>query len=177
MARSARRVPRWQQLQRSHWRTAIPDNPPAQAGHCRCGWFAQKRDVLLSSKTSTIPCVSLLEPGSMNGHMMPLSKTLLPYFKAIILSWFLQWNPGNCMTPSGFHVWLCILTISCCSSSANGKFPLALVRQECPTAPSALGRGAWDSCYSQGEGEQPPLCEGSSLAATPAQNLALWGDA
>lgn len=36
-------------------------------------------------------------------------------------------------------------------------FPLALVRQECPTAPSAPGRGAWDSCYSQEERGQPPL--------------------
>lgn len=37
------------------------------------------------------------------------------------------------------------------------NFPLALMRQECPTAPSALGRDAWHSCYSQGEGGQPPL--------------------
>lgn len=60
------------------------------------------------------------------------------------------------------------------------NFPLALMRQECPTAPSALGRDAWDTCYSQGEGEQPPLlwsgCEESSLTGTPAQSLALWED-
>lgn len=131
MARSARRAPSWQQLQRSHWRTAIP----AQAGHCRCGWFAQKRDVLLSPKTSTIPPDSLLEPGSMNGHMMPLNKTLLPYFKARLYYFKLI----SVVKSRELHepLWLPRVTVHADNPlliqlKQMANFPLALVRQECP---------------------------------------------
>lgn len=125
MALSARRVPRRaaiaeKPLKNSYSRLSPCTVTVGMAGLPRTETCCCLQRHQLFNVTACWNQAAQMDRLPLSRYMTPLSMTLLPYFKARLYYFKLICSKIQGMVcPSGFHVWLSMLAIPCCSSSSK----------------------------------------------------------